>query len=568
MSGRTRIVATLLAFFTLGIGCAPAGPGPSSGTVGSSAPGSRAPLKRITLATALEPDVRPTARAPARLVAPLVHTGLIVRGDQRSLRPMLVEAVPSIENGLWKLLADGRMETTWQLRAGAHWHDGAPLAAEDLLFSLQVGRDPEMSAFNSPGYASIEEARAPDSRTLTITWKEPFIDADAVLEGKAGGLLPRHLLEDTYRSDKATLLDLPYWSSEFVGAGPYRVREWVPGVGLLLNANGEFVLGRPRIDQIEVKFVPDSNTLTANLLAGTVDVTPSVGSIDLGIQLRNEWRGGTVLFNYGSDNWVALFPQFVDPRPAAVADLQVRRALAHAIDRQEIVDTLAAGMSPVPHSFLSPNQARYGDIEAAVPRYDYDPRRAARMLEDRGYRKGADGSYRDEANRRLELEVRSGPTERTAKMASAVADYWGRLGVDATAVPTSPQQSQDPQYNATFPAFLVVGRPNDVNALRFLHSSAAARPSNNFRVQGTGNTSRYMNPEVDALLETYFKTVPMTERLQVLGQVIHHVADQVTLVGLTYEPFAAAASDRLVNVSKDWPSTFITWNAHEWDVRN
>ena len=139
---------------------------------------------------------------------------------------------------------------------------------------------------------------------------------------------------------------------------------------MLLDANGEYSLGRPKIDQIEVKYILDANTLTANLLAGTVDVTPNVGSIDLGIQLRDQWPGGTVAFNYGSDNWVALFPQFVDPRPAVVGDLQFRRALAHAIDRQELADTLVAGMSPVAHTFLSTNQAAYRDIEAAVPRYE------------------------------------------------------------------------------------------------------------------------------------------------------------------------------------------------------
>ncbi len=562
----TRTVTVMLVLTILGLACAPADPRGSGGATAGAAPISRA-VKRITLGTAREQDFRPSASGPERVAFQLVHTGLTVRGDQRIRHPRLAEAVPSLENGLWKLLPDGRMETTWRLRDGARWHDGAPLTAEDLLFSLQVGRDPEMSAFNSLAYASIEEARAPDLRTLSITWKEPFIGADTLLDAQLGGLLPKHLLDDAYRTNKASLLDLPYWTSEFVGAGPYRVREWVLGVGLLLDANGDYVLGRPKIDEIEVKYIPDANTLTANLLAGAVDVTPNVGSIDLGIQLRDQWRGGTVAFNYGSDNWVALFPQFVDPRPAVVGDLQFRRALAHAIDRQELADTLVAGMSPVAHTFLSPNQAAYRDIEAAVPRYDYDPRRAAQLLEARGYSKGSDGIYRDEANRRLELEVRSSPTEQAAKPASAVADYWQRLGVDATAVPASPQQNQDQQYVATFPAFAVFGSPNDVNNVRILYSSETRLPSNNFRISGTGNRSRYMNPEFDTLLETYFKTVPVPERIQVLGQIIRHMADQVTVVGLHYNVQPGAISDRVVNVGREWVQVFITWNAHEWDVR-
>jgi peptide/nickel transport system substrate-binding protein len=275
-----------------------------------------------------------------------------------------------------------------------------------------------------------------------------------------------------------------------------------------------------------------------------------------------------VAFNFGSDSWIALYPQLVDPRPAAGADLQVRRALAHAIDRQELADTLVAGMSPVAHTFLSPNQAVYRDIEAAVPRYEYDPARAAQMLEAAGYRKGADRTYRDEANRRLELEVRSAPEDQAAKSATAIADYWQRLGVDATAVRTTPQQSQDPQYVATFPAFAVFGGPNDVNSLRILHSSQTRLPGNSFRIGGPGNRSRYMSSEFDTLLDAYTRTVSMPERITALGQIIRHMADQVTVVGLYYIPQSGAISDRMVNVSVEWPGQYITWNAREWDVRS
>jgi peptide/nickel transport system substrate-binding protein len=563
-TGNTLLTLVLLA---LALACASGGSGQSSGAGGSASANAGSGVKRISLGTSREQDLRPTAAAQERIALPLVHAGLTVRGEQRVRHPSLAEAVPSLENGLWKLLPDGGMETTWRVRDGARWHDGAPLTAEDLLFSLQVGRDRETPAFNTTAYASIEEVWAPDSRTLTISWKESFIGADAVFGEFVGGILPQHLLGEAYRTDKLSLLDLPYWSAEFVGAGPYRLRDWVPGIGMLLEANGDFALGRPRVDEIEVRFIPDANTLSANLMAGTVDVTPNVGSIDLGIQLRDQWRGGAVAFNFNSDSWIALYPQFVDPRPAAVVDLPFRRALAHAVDRRELADTLVAGLSPVAHTFLSPNQPAYREIEAATPRYDYDPGRAAQLLEAAGYQRGPDRIYRDRENRRVELEVRSAPEDQAAKSASAIADYWQRLGVDATAVRATPQQSQDPQYVATFPAFGVFGGPNDVNSLRILRSSQTRLPSNNFRIGGPGNRSRYMNPEFDALLDAYSRSVRMAERIDTLGQVIRHMADQLTVIGLYYIPQAGAISDRVLGVSAEWPGQYITWNAHQWDLR-
>jgi hypothetical protein len=77
-----------------------------------------------------------------------------------------------------------------------------------------------------------------------------------------------------------------------------------------------------------------------------------------------------------------------------------------------------------------------------------------------------------------------------------------------------------------------------------------------------------MNAEYDALLETYFKTVPVPARIQALGQILHHTADQVTLVALYYNPIPGGISSRVVNVSNEWPANYISWNAHEWDVRS
>ncbi len=564
-----RVAVIVLALVTVAVGCAP----PSTTTDGGGAVGAepavRSGPKHIVLAVVREQDLRPTGTGPQRIVHPLIHQGLTGRATNRERAARLAEDVASLENGLWKLLPDGRMETTWKLRQGARWHDGAELTTDDLLFSLQVGRDREMTAFSSEAYAAVDGVVATDTSTLTLSWKEPFIDVNTVLGGEyQGGVLPRHLLEEAYLREKASFLDLPYWTSEFVGAGPYRVREWVPGVGMRLEAFDNYVLGRPKIDQIEVKYIPDANTLSANLLAGTVDVVQDIGSTDLALQLRDQWRTGRVIFNFGSDLWVHLVTQFVDPQPAVIADVQFRRAMVHAINRQEMADTLIAGQSPVAHTFLSPNQPQYREIEATVRRYEYDPRRAAELLEGIGYSKGADGIYRDQANQRLQVEVRSPPEEETSKAAATIADYWRRLGVDATTLRPSAAQFADQQWVATFPAYSTFGGVNDVASLRFMHSSYARLPSNNFRVPGAGNRYRYMNPEFDALLDTNFRTVPLFERIQILGQIIRHQAEVVAPLGLYYNPRPGGVAHRVTNVGDEWPAVYIVWNAHEWDVRS
>jgi ABC-type transport system substrate-binding protein len=299
-----------------------------------------------------------------------------------------------------------------------------------------------------------------------------------------------------------------------------------------------------------------------------VDVVQDIGSMDLALQLRDQWRSGRVIFNFGSDLWVHLVTQFIDPHPAVIGDVQFRRAMAHGINRPEMAETLMAGQSPVAHTFLSPNQPQYREIEATVRRYEYDPRRATELLEGLGYRKAADGFYRDQANQRLELEVRSPPEEETSKAAATIADYWRRLGVEATTLRPSAAQFADQQWVSTLPAYSTFGGVNDVNSLRFMHSSHVRLPSNNFRVPGAGNRYRYMNAEFDALLEAYFRTVPLSERIQVLGEIIRHHADAVAPLGLYYNPRPGGAAHRVTNVGDEWPAVYMVWNAHEWDLRN
>jgi peptide/nickel transport system substrate-binding protein len=338
-------------------------PGASGGRGAKSPPASSSEvMKRVTLGTTIEQDFRPTARGPASRIQALVNTPLTFLDGRGERHPFLAETVPSLENGLWTLLPDGRMETIWRIRPGALWHDGMPVTTDDLLFSLTLGRDPELSAFSSTAYGSIAEATRVDDATLLVTWKEPYIDADALFDFQPQSVLPWHRLERAYLEDKSGLLDLPYWTHEYVGSGPYRINEWSPGLGVVLEANREYVLGRPKITQIEVRFIPDGNALAANLLAGVVDIA-SLGSADLGLQLRDQWHEGSITFS-PSGSWIAMYPQFVNPQPAVVADVRFRRALISAIDRQEIVDTLIAGLSPVAHSILSPGQPRYEPIEA------------------------------------------------------------------------------------------------------------------------------------------------------------------------------------------------------------
>jgi peptide/nickel transport system substrate-binding protein len=563
---RSRVLPA--AVFVLLVGCAP--PSESSGAPADAQP---SVPKRITAAISSDPasvyNKLNASGAAGRGVAHLEHlvsAGLSVEDDRGLLTPRLAEAVPSVDNGLWQLYPDGSMETTWRLREGARWHDGTPLSIQDLLFTLQVARDPELPAFGDAAYAALDAVVAADDRTVRARWRRPYIEADRMFSAALGLPLPRHLLEADYLESKGSFAELPYWTQRFVGNGPYRLRDWVIGSHLLLEAFDGYALGRPRIDEIEIRFILDYNVLVANVLAGQIDVAMTRGfSMEQTSLVREQWRAGRVEMGPVSSA-ISAWPQLLDPTPAAVADVRFRRALFRALDRPAMVDSLEGGLVSVTHSFLMPTLPEYRELERYIVRYDYDPRGAVQEIEALGYARGPDGSFQS-GGQRLVIEARTtAGLEINERTLLAVADYWQQVGIAVETVFIPPQRAGDQQYRATFPGFEVLRAGSDVREISNYRSTAARLPENNYRGTGGTNRSRYMNPEFDALIDRFYATIPRRERMEIAGQIVHHMTDQVLVMGLFYDPLPGFVSNRLLNVSPLGGEATLPWNIHEWDI--
>jgi ABC-type transport system substrate-binding protein len=225
-------------------------------------------------------------------------------------------------------------------------------------------------------------------------------------------------------------------------------------------------------------------------------------------------------------------------------------------------------MTPVAHTFLSPSEPAYKQIESDIVRYDHDVRQAAQLLGQVGYAQGSDGGFRDGAGRTLGFEVRTdggGGDDEQEKAALAVADQWKRFGIITEPLVISQAKRLDREYNSTFPAIRVWRLPNDPWSLDRYASPAAPMPDNKFN---GGNRSRYMNPAFDALIDRYMSTIAEDQRTVVLGQIVHHMTDQVTAMGLWYNTDPISIGNRLRNVTtRDTAGTTEAWNAHLWDIR-
>ena len=570
MLGRGLAVVVLLL-----VGCA-APAAPSSGGPAVPVAASERPTapKRITAAVMSDPPSISSNFVGAGsgtiqggdALEDLANAGLTVVDNRGTLRPQLAESVPTLENGGWKLLPDGRMETRWTLRSGAQWHDGTLVTTDDLLFTARLGQDRELALFRDSAYDLIERIDTPDARTIVLSWKQPFIQADTFFSRRLAMPRPRHILEPTYLENKEGITLLPYWSDEYVGAGPFKLRQFVRSSHLILVANDQYVLGRPKIDEIEVRFIPNGNALVANLLAGEVQLTLGRNlSLKQALQVKDQWREGGVGIGY--KNWIALYPQLLNPNPPIMTNLQFRRALIHALDRQQLVDTLLEGKVPVAHTFLSTSEPLYKVIEPRIVKYDFDLRRTAQLLEGLGYAKGADGFYRDAAGQRLSMEVRTSAEDDTHEAGTiSVADFFRQAGIASEPFLIPQAQRNDREFNSTYPGVRLWRLSNDADDLRRYNSKDAPLPENRF---SGSNRSRYLNPEFDALIDRYMTTIPLEPRATLLGDIINHMTEQVTIMGLWYNTEPVMIGNRLVNVTvRDVGPTSEAWNAHEWDLKS
>jgi peptide/nickel transport system substrate-binding protein len=495
----------------------------------------------------------------------LVTMGLTVEDEAGALHPGLAEAVPSTDNGLWKLHPDGTMQTLWKIRANARWHDGTPFTSDDLRFTTEVGQDPDIAVLRDPAYDLIERVEAIDPTTISVMWKQPYINADRMFSSGTGGFaqpLPRHILESSIAENKAGFFQLPYWNAEFISTGPFKMKDWQAGSFALLDAFDQYALGRPILDEIEVKFISDPSALVANVLAGAVDLTFSRAvSIEQGILVRDQWPDGKIVPSISG--WTMMYPQLRVPNPAALLQADFRRGLIESIDRQQMAETFTAGLAPAADSIIPPNAAEYPAIQSSIVRWPYDPRRAMRTIEAQGFQRAADGLFRDAANQTLSIEIRTTTNEANQKAAFAVADAFQRVGIAADAVVIPVQRLQDNEYRANYPGLELVNQPDGASGLQnLLDSSAAPLPERNYRAPNKSrNRGGYVNPQYDALMDRYLTTVPVQERMQVLGQIIHHQTDLQLVMGLYYSADAIMMAKRLQNV----PAA-SGWNAHQWDV--
>src|SRR6266545_198540 len=153
--------------------------------------------KRIVTAVVGQPSawverLRSGPRVGAWNLYELTTAGLTLIDAQGELQPQLAAAVPTVENGLWRISPDGTMETTWKLKPNLKWHDGTPLTSADVAFTALIDQDRELPFLRPATYSAVDAVDTPDPQTIVVRWKRPYIDADRLLTRSYASIVAKH----------------------------------------------------------------------------------------------------------------------------------------------------------------------------------------------------------------------------------------------------------------------------------------------------------------------------------------------------------------------------------------
>ncbi|MDA0997912.1 MAG: peptide ABC transporter substrate-binding protein, partial [Proteobacteria bacterium] len=333
---------------------------------------------------------------------------------------MLCTKLPTIENGLAMpdTTPDGKpgMAVTYQIRGDARWGDGTPVSVDDVIFSWEVGKHPKTGVSAQEFYRSLYKIDAKDNKTFTLHFDKRTFDYNDI---SVFDLLPAHIERPNFTDPAAYRIRTAFdtdTKNPGLYMGPYLMADAVSGSHIVLKRNPKWPGKAPAFDKITVRVIENTAALEANLLSGGIDMIAGELGLSIDQALAFEARHGQkyqVIFKPG------LTFEHIDLNldNPILKDRRVRQALLYALDRQSITDKLFGGKQPVAQTSVNPLDWVHA---TDIPKYRFDPKKAAELLTAAGWGKTVKGIRVDAKGQPLRFEIMTTAGNRSRELVQQV----------------------------------------------------------------------------------------------------------------------------------------------------
>jgi peptide/nickel transport system substrate-binding protein len=450
-------------------------------------------------------DPRIGSDAQSEHIDELLFDGLVARDANFRFAPALAAS--------WDQARDGKT-LTFHLREGVRFHDGRALTARDVVWTINSMRNGGVISPKGASYASVDTIEAPDARTVIFHLKKPDNFLLTNLSTGAMGIVPEGSGREFWRHP--------------IGTGPFRFVSQQIDQDVVIERNPQSWGVKPRLGRVRFAVVPDSITESLELEKGSADVAINSLPMDaLAVLARRP--------DLEVDDAPGTQIQYLafNTRDPLLGDARVRQAISCAIDRELIIRSLMGGHAQPAQSMLPTNHWAYsGD----GPRFDYDPSRANRLLDEAGHPAGRDGI-------RFHLTMKTSSVEDVRLLAAVLQQQLRRVGI---ALDLRSYEFATFYADVTRGAFQMyslrwIGGNEQPDIFSYAFSTARFSPKG-------ANRGHYSNPELDALLDDAYQSTEMTRRREDYAKAQRILARDLPAINLWYRDTVVVHNRRLTHV--------------------
>jgi peptide/nickel transport system substrate-binding protein len=472
---------------------------------------------------------------------------LFYPNSQGLFEPSLVTEVPTVANG--GISKDG-LNWRIKLRDNVKWHDGKPVTAEDVKFTIELLVDPKFNSWRRTGHELVRDLTVVSPTELTWRMAKPFGAYPSILA--ATFIVAAHTFEGVADKNSAPIDTKP------VGTGPFKFVSRAAGDNIVLEANPDYFADGPYVKRLVFKYIPDITVMYAQFKASDIDVLGLPYISPENYQEAKSLPGKTATIYPSSTIECIAFNTAVAP----LDELAVRQAIYYAYDKDTIIKSLYYGVPTATDSYM-PQQSFY--YNPNLPKHEFSPEKAKKALEEAGWKVGSDG-IRVKNGKRLSFtnSTTSGNSVRE-QMQQFFQQTLAQVGIEMkiqnmpAAVLFADFWMKSQFHSVLHGQDYLTGSDPDTSDF-FLSTNSAAKGG------GGLNFWQYANPEVDKLMAQGYALFVPEERKPIYLKIQEIVRKDLPFLPLFQRARIIGQKTGLAGLKDNVNNRIETWNINTWKL--
>lgn len=521
----------------------------------------------------------------------LMSPVIVSKDEYQTAFPLLIEQIPSIENGLWKIHDDGSMELSFRFRKDLMWSDGKPLTANDAVFWFYLCHHPAYPYKNTEITSLINKAVAVDQHTVTVYWNQPYAWANYHIN-----ILPQHFFDDLSskklshyflndpnyfqagKDAESSFRSLQYiqdeqllqlivnssYATKPLHAGPFVIQEDNEGEDRIftLTPNPYFLAGKPLLASISFRLSENMDPFLHEGKNYDFDLLLNGLALEKVKTIQAQVPETHTMIAVPGYSWEHIDLSMDHPH---LSDRRVRQALLLSIDREALIQKYFSGLAHVAHSYL-PSQ--HPSLENKnLETYPFDPIKAGQLLDEAGWTVNPDSQLREKEGDLLGITLLS-PMEPSIRLEiqEEIAQYWKNQHITVQVERVESRiffEKTLAERNFVGPSACIFAwnfHPAS-NLYTIVHSSMIPSPENHFRGQ---NYTAFKHSFVDELCMDNFRQIEKTKLMQRLGTIQEILNQELPSLPLYFPTRLLIVDKRLEQFKPVSSPDSDTWNISYW----